>query len=177
MRLIFFIIFVFINFFSLKLHAQTIAIINIQQLIDQNNQYIEKIYEIEKIQNIYYQEFNSIDDQINELLEEIENSKLILNQDELNLLINNYNNELNDFKNLVDDFNLHYQNQILKIRDNVLNQIIILLEQYANENNVDLILDSTSYLIASNTLDITGIINNELKKINLELNYEPFKKN
>ena len=177
MKLIFFISFVFINFFCFKLNAQTIAIINIQQLIDNNNQYLEKIYEIEKSQNIYYQEFDSIDDQINQLLEEIENSKLILNQEELNLLINNYNNELNDFKNLVDDFNLHYQNQILKIREYVLNQIIILLEQYANENNVDLILDSTSYLIASNSLDITEIINNKLKKINLELNYEPFKKN
>ena len=74
--------------------------------------------------------------------------KLIL---KLKIIIINYLN----FTILVEEFNFHYQNQILNIREKILKEILILLEKYAIENNIDLILDSTSYLIASNSLDIT----------------------
>ena len=78
--------------------------------------------------------------------------------------IENYNNQLTNFTILVDDFNLHYQNQIVEIREKILKEIIQLLEKYAIKNKIDLILDSNSYLIASNSIDITENINNELKK-------------
>ncbi len=51
------------------------------------------------------------------------------------------------------------------------------MEKYALENSIDLILDSTSYLIASNSLDITKDINSELDKLNLNLEYKNFEKN
>ena len=54
---------------------------------------------------------------------------------------------------------------------------MLLLENYAINYNVDLILDSTAYLIASNSMDITEIINEELKKINLKLEFEDFETN
>ena len=54
---------------------------------------------------------------------------------------------------------------------------MILLEKYAIDNNTDLILDSTSYLIASNSLDITNIIKNELSIKKLKLEYTNFEKN
>ena len=52
-----------------------------------------------------------------------------------------------------------------------------ILEKYATNNNIELILDSTSYLIASNSIDITEEINTELKKLNLNLEYKNFEKN
>ena len=45
------------------------------------------------------------------------------------------------------------------------------------ENSIDLMLDSTSYLIASNSLDITNIINTELNKLDIKLEYKNFEKN
>ena len=53
-------------------------------------------------------------------------------------------------------------------------EIIILIEKYAIENDINLILDSNSYLIASNSLDITNLIKNELEKTNLKLEYKSF---
>ena len=52
-----------------------------------------------------------------------------------------------------------------------------MLEKYATENNVDLILDSTSYLIASNSLDITSYINSKLQELNFKLEYNNFENN
>ena len=92
-------------------------------------------------------------------------------------MIDEYNIELNNFSLSVEEFNFHYQNQIIKIRENLLKEIILLLEEYATLNQIDLILDSTSYLIASNSLDITEYINNKLNEIKLDLQYDKYEKN
>ena len=62
------------------------------------------------------------------------------------------------------------------IRENIFKEIIILLENYAIINNLDLILDTTSYLIASNSIDITEFIKDELNNIKLKLEYTNFEK-
>ena len=177
MKLTTFIFFFFINLFCSNLLAQTIAIVNVQSLIDNNYQYIEKINEIEIGQKKYLDNFKTIENNLSSLLNEINESKLILSNDELNSKIDNYNSELQEFNMIVDEFNLHYQNEIFNLRDTILKEIILLLEKYASDNKIDLILDSTSYLIAANSLNITNNISEELKKVNLKLKYDDFETN
>ncbi len=165
-----------INFFSIELIAQTIAVVNIQSLIDNNLIYNNTINELEKNRIDILKRFEKKEIELKNVFDEIENSKLILDVDEINIQIDNYNNKLSKFTILVEEFNLHYQNQIYDIRQIMLKEIVILLEKYAIENNVDLILDSTSYLIASNSIDITNSISDELKKINIILEYINFEK-
>ena len=177
MRLIYFIIFFILNFTSTIIVAQNIVVVNIQSLIDSNTKYRSIINEINKSQKIYLDNFEKKENKLTILLKEIEDSKLILNENEINLKITDYNNQLSDFTKLIDDFNSHYQNEIIIIRENVLKEIIVLLENYAIDNNVDLVLDSTSYLIASNSLDITTSINEQLSQIDMKLEYKNFEKN
>jgi len=175
LKLIILIIFIIINFFPFIIRSQSIAIINIQSLIDSYKNYNLIIEEIEKSQNTYLEDFNTKENELNVLLQDIESSKLILSEEEINNKINNYNIKINDFNILIEKFNLHYQNEIITIREYILKEIIIILEQYANDNKIDLILDATSYLIASNSLDITKVIENELNSLNLKLDYDEFK--
>ena len=177
MKIIYIFIFLFTNFICNSIIAQTIAVVNIQSLIDNNTQYIEKLNIIESSQSKLLYNFELIEKELKDLLDDIEESKLILNENEINIKIENYNKELSDFTSLVEDYNLHHQNQIINIREVVFKELIVLLEKYAIDNNIDIILDSTSYLIASNSIDITQIINNELNKINLKLEYKNFEKN
>ena len=177
MRLIYFIIFFILNFISTIIVAQTIVVVNIQSLIDSNTMYQSIINEMNKSQKIYLDNFEKKENELTTLLKEIEDSRLILNENEINLKITDYNNQLNDFTKLIDDFNSHYQNEIIIIRENILKEIIVLLENYAIDNNVDLVLDSTSYLIASNSLDITTSINEKLSQIDMKLEYKNFEKN
>ena len=166
-----------IIFFCKSNFAQSIAVVNIQTLIDNNNKYIDILKKIEASQEEYSKTLINKEVLLNKMLNDIENSKLILNESEINLQIQSYNNKLADFTTLVDEFNYHYQNQIINIREKILKEIISLLEKYALNNKIDLILDSTTYLIASNSIDITNNINVELMKINFELEYENFEKN
>ncbi len=177
MKVINLIIILSINFICNIVIANSIAVLNIQLIIDKNNQYIELINQIEISQKSYLDSFKITENELEKKLLEIENSKLILNDNEINNKINIYNQNFADFQILVDEFNLHYQNQIIMNRETILKEIIVLLEKYAIENNIELILDSTSYLIASNSIDITNKISNELNNIDLNLEYKNFEKN
>ena len=177
MKSIYTIIFFCINFFSFNIYSQTIATVNIQSLIENNTIYINLLKEIESNQQEYLKDFDLKENELRIKLKEIEDAKLILSENEINLQIENYNNELSEFTILVEEFNFHYQGEIIKIRESILDEIIKLLEKYAIENSIDLMLDSNSYLIASNSLDITNIINSELNKLNLNLEYKNFEKN
>ena len=176
MKLIYIIIFLFVNFFSSNIFSQTIAIVNVQSLIDNNVFYKKTLKDIEIDQQKYLNDFYIKENELMIKLNQIEESKLILSENEINQQIENYNNQLSQYSILIEDFNFHYQNQIINIREAVLKEILQLLEKYALENNIDIILDSTTYLIASNSLDITNEINNELEKINLNLEYKDFEK-
>ena len=168
---------IFLIFLSNSAYANNIAVVNINSLIDDDNRYIDIILEIESTQNSYLENFQNKEKELQSMLDKINESKLILNDNEINIQIENYNKELNKFSLLIEEFNIHYQNEIINIREVLLSKIIVLLEKYAIENNVDIIFDSTSYLIASNSIDITDIIGNELEKIDLVLEYKNFEKN
>ncbi len=176
MRIIY-IIFLFCFFLSKPILAQKISVVNIQSLIDNNIIYINTLTEIDNNRKKFLDKFEKREKELNKIFNEIENSKLILNENEINNQIDNYNLMLKNFTNLVDEFNYHYQNQILTIREKIFKKIIKILEDYATNNNVELILDSTSYLIASNSLDITEQINKELEKVDFRLEYKDFEKN
>ncbi len=177
MKLKYILIFTIINLYSSILISKNIAVVNIQSLIDNNSNYITILSDMEKNQQTYLDKFNNKENELKKMLNDIENSKIILSENEINLMIDEYNIELNNFSLSVEEFNFHYQNQIIKIRENLLKEIILLLEEYATLNQIDLILDSTSYLIASNSLDITEYINNKLNEIKLDLQYDKYEKN
>ena len=177
MKLIYIIIFLFINSFSSNIFSQTIAIVNLQSLIDNNTIYKKTLKNIELNQQKYLKDFDKKENELKIKLNEIEESKLILSESEINIQIENYNDQLSQFTVLIEEFNFHYQNQIINIREAVLKEILKLLEKYALDNSIDMILDSTTYLIASNSLDITNKINNELEKLNLNLEYKDFETN
>ena len=177
MKIIYLIFFIFLNILSCSLFAKSIAIVDIQSLIDNNSEYQDKLKEIEKIRKKYVKNLENEEKELTNISEDIENSKLILSENEINFKIDEYNNKLTNYKILIEEFNYHYQNEIINMREAVFNEIMKLLEKYATENNIDLILDSTSYLIASNSLDITKFINNKLQEINFKLEYNNFEKN
>ena len=117
MKLIYLIIFICIVFLSKIVLSQTIAVVNIQSLIDNNSYYKQIINDIEINQRQYIEKFELKEKALDEKLKDIEQSKLILNEIEINAQIDNYNKELVDFSHTVEKFNLHYQNQIINIKE------------------------------------------------------------
>ena len=80
MKLIYITLFLFINIFSPKIFSQTIAIVNVQSLIDNNKIYQQTVKDIEINQEKYLNDFNITENDLIIKLNEIEESKLILSE-------------------------------------------------------------------------------------------------
>ena len=167
----------FLIFKSQNVFSNNIAVIDIEDIINNNKLYLETLKKIENSQKIDSTFIKDEEQILEELLKEIDESKLLLSENETNKLINEYNIKFNEFSVKIKEFNDHFQNQIIEIRKVILQEVIVLSEKYAKKNNIDLILDSTSYLIASNEINMTNIIKEELSKIKLKLEFKNFEKN
>ena len=166
-----------ITIYSTNLFATKIFVIDVEKLINENIYYEKFIQEIEKNQINEKNELNLIEKEIVDLQNEIEQSKLILDQNEINKLIEDYNIQLNKFNILIESYNLHYQNEIINKRKIVLKEIIVLVEKFAKDNNIDIVLDSNNYLVASNSINITEDIELKLRNLELKLDLKKFEQN
>ena len=166
-----------ITIYSPNLFATKIFVIDVEKLINENIYYEKFMEEIEKNQISEKNELNLIEKEIVDLQNEIEQSKLILDQNEINKLIEDYNIQLNKFNILIESYNLHYQNEIINKRKIVLKEIIVLVEKFAKDNNIDIVLDSNNYLVASNSINITEDIELKLKNLELKLDLKKFEQN
>ena len=171
------IILFFITIYSTNLFATKIFVIDVEKLINENIYYKKFMEEIEKNQISEKNELNLIEKEIVDLQNEIEQSKLILDQNEINKLIEDYNVKLNKFNILIESYNLHYQNEIINKRKIVLKEIIVLVEKFAKDNNIDIVLDSNNYLVASNSINITEDIELKLRNLELKLDLKKFEQN
>ena len=163
---------IFFVLLSQSIQSQKIAVINLEYIINNSNQYQEIIKKILITQELKKNNFEKEEETIKSKQNEIENSKLILSKDQFKLKVDEYNKILSNFKDSIDEFNFHYDNQILKIRNQILEKIVKLLEKYAIENKIDLIFDNKNYIIASNSIDITDIILKELDTMDLNLQFD-----
>ena len=163
---------IFVVLLSQSIQSQKIVVINLDYIINNSNQYQEIIKKILKAQKLKKNNFEKEEETIKSKQNEIENSKLILSKDEFKLKVDEYNKILSNFKDSIDEFNFYYDNQILKIRNQILEKIVKLLEKYAIENKIDLIFDNKNYIIASNSINITDIILNELDTLDLKLQFD-----
>ena len=169
--------FIFFLFYSFNLYSTEISVINIEKIINNNISFKEILKNIEISKTLHLENFKKIQNKLDSSFSEIENSKNILSDKELNKMIDNYNYELNTYNLSIEKYNLHFQKEIALIKNQILSEIIVLVEKYAINKNIDLILDSTSYIIASNAIDITEEIENELKEKKLKLEFTDFEKN
>jgi len=162
-------------FYSLNLFAANIRVVDLQILIDKNKDLEILISNIEKDQIKFRDNFKLTENKLQLELERIDELKLILDNAELKKEINKYNQELNKFNLLIEKFNNHYENQINKLKNKILEKILEILKKYSSENKIDLILDTNSYILSSNSINITNLILDDLNKINFDTSFEQFK--
>jgi len=168
-----FLIFIIISF-STNALSTNIKVLDFQHIIE-NNINISILYdEINKDQILHKENFTKEELNLKNELERIEKLKLILESAELEKEIDNYNNQLNTFNDKIQKFNLHYEVQINNFKNRVVNIILEILKQYSEDNKIDLVLDSNSYILSSNSINITDIIKDKVNNKSIEINFEKY---
>ena len=155
--------------------STNIRVIDLQSLIDNNKDLNQMILNMEIDQEIFKNNFRKKEAQLANDLESIEESKLILNSEEIEQRIRIYNEKLYKFNSEIEKFNSHYDNEISILKNEIIKKILEILKKYFNENEIDLILDSNSYIISNNSINITDLINKELNNNNFDISFEKYK--
>ena len=168
------IFFLFI-FSSTSAIGNTIRVVDFQKLIENNITLINLYSKIEKDQITHKNNFKNQEIDLDKDFERIEKLKVILDNSELENEINEYNRSLNEFNIEIEKFNLFYDEQITLLKNKIVTNLLEILKEYSINNKIDLILDSNSYILSNNSINITDVILEESNKLKLELNFEEYK--
>tara|TARA_X000000368_G_scaffold413278_1_gene401070 strand:- start:294 stop:818 length:525 start_codon:yes stop_codon:yes gene_type:complete len=169
------IIFFLLLIYSTTTQATNIRVVDLQLLINENIYLRNLIKEIEKDQISHREKFSIIEIELQNELKNINESKVILDNEEIDILINKYNEDLNNFNFEVQRFNSYYEKELNSFKNTILEKILEILEDFSLENKVDLVLDSNNYILSSNSINITDLILNELNKITFDISFEKYK--
>ena len=164
--------FIFIIFFySTNVYSTKVAVIDINYLIDNSIHFNEISKKINSSQIQVKENFQNTEQNLLKIKSELEESKLILSNDEFNLKKEEYYKQVSKFEENVSKFNNHYENEIIKIKNIIFAKITELVQEYASENGIELIIEKNQYLIAADTININEVIFEKLNKLKIELNF------
>ena len=163
-----------IIFFSFTAIATNTRVIDFEKIIE-NNSSISLLYEqINKDQESHKEKFKNEELNLQSELKRIEKLNLILEPAELDKEIETYNNKLNIFNAEIEKFNLHYELQINNLKNTIVNFTLEILKKYSEDNQIDLVLDSKNYVLSSNSINITDIIESQVNKKKIEISFEQY---
>ena len=169
------IVFILVTFFSLNSNSSTIRVIDIDFIINNNLSFKSFLEKLKSDQLTFKKKFEETEVYLQKKLSNIDELKLILEPSELDKEINNYNEEFRIFNDNVNNFNKHYETQIIEFENMLFEKILDLLKAYSITNKIDLILTKNSYIISSNSINITNVILDELNKIDFDISFEKYK--
>ena len=145
------------------------------QKIIENNANILLLYDLINTDQISHKEnFKKEELILQNELTRIENLNLILEPAELEKEIVEYNKKLNSFNNKIEKFNFHYELQITNLKNKIVDIVLEILKKYSEDNQIELILDSTNYILSSNSINITDLIEEKVNNKKIEINFEKY---
>jgi outer membrane protein len=160
----FFLIF-FLNFFLFNISfANNIAFIDLNFIINNSNVGKKVIEKLESTNNKNLDLLKKEQKLLNDERDEIEKTKNILSQEELNNKILSLNNKLQNFKKKQDSMSKQFQEFKQNEMSLLMNKINPIIEKYMIENNIDLMLKKENVFISKTEYDasnkIINLINN-----------------
>tara|TARA_Y100000741_G_scaffold321866_1_gene271266 strand:- start:261 stop:776 length:516 start_codon:yes stop_codon:yes gene_type:complete len=163
--LIFFLIF----FYFPLAHAENIATFRIQYIFDNSTAFAEFQNKLTQYKNKLLDELKKEENLLISQKNDIEESKLILSEDEYMNKISEFNKITESFQSKIDKYNINIQNNLDQNEQLVLNEISTIVQEIAQNQNLLLIFSDKQYYISSLDIDISDSIINELNKRNLNL--------
>ena len=167
---------IFINFFFLifffnfntSYSSEKIAFIDLDFVLKNSNIGKSILEDIEKLNNKNIKELKKKESELKKNEEEILPKKNILSQEEYKKEVDLLKDKIKKYKLLKDEMVSNFQNKKQTSLKNFFNQINPIIQNYMDENSINILLDRKNVFIGKTDSDITNSIiekiNNELKK-------------
>ena len=167
---------IFINFFFLifffnfntSYSSEKIAFIDLDFVLKNSNIGKSILEDIEKLNNKNINELKKKESELKKNEEEILPKKNILSEEEYNKEVDLLKDKIKKYKLLKDKMVSNFQKKKQTSLKNFFNQINPIIQNYMDENSINILLDRKNVFIGKTDSDITNSIiekiNNELKK-------------
>lgn len=165
----------FFCFISFNIFAENIATIKLSYIIDNSKEFSNFLNKLEIYKNEINDKLLIEEKELNKKKIEIEDSKILLNDEEYNKIVSEYNKTAEIFQNKVVSYENLIKNNISNNRKIIIKKITEIVMQLSGVNNFDLIINEDQYFLASNKIDISNKILEQLNNIEINLKIEKAK--
>ena len=152
--------FIIIFIISTNLFAINLATINIAYILENSDSYNNFLNELSNKKSELQNELNIKEKDLENLKQEIDNSKLIVSDDELNIMISKYNDQFGILDAEVKKINLFFSKNIEFNKNIIIKQIITYIETISTKSDIDIVLTEEQYFMSSKNIDISNEIIN-----------------
>ena len=167
MRFLF--IFYILLFTSFSSYATNISTIRLSYIINNNFEFKSFLNKLDELKINFFNELKLEEEIIESKKEELEDSMMLLNEEEYNKLLESYNIENSKHIKKINKYEEILNNNMNKNKNLVINEISLILNNYAKKNNIDIILNEDQYFISSSNNDISDVIIKLLNEKELNL--------
>ncbi len=158
---------IFVCFSNTSYGAEVVSFINVDKILNESNIGKNTLKKINELNNKNLKELKKEEEELKKIEIEIRNKKNVISENELANEIDSFKNkvkDLNDKKNsMVKDFNIYKKNEL----DNFFKKVSSIVQNYMDENSIEIIVDSKYVFMGKISSDITDKIiteiNNKLK--------------
>ena len=163
-----------ICFAATNLNAQKIAIFKFSLIIENLQAYKDFTLNLNEFKKKKFEDLKKEESLLITKKNEIEDSKILLSEIEYLSRISEFNKLKKNFEEKVNKFN-NYLKKSIEVNENIiLNEIVKIVKKIAVENEIDIIFSDEQYFLASDNIDISGQIYNELNNLNIILQLTPY---
>ena len=146
----------FLNFYNVSNAEQNVKFLNIDLLINETRIGNKVLNKIKKLDNENIEKLKSFEKEIKETQEEIKLKKNVISEIEFEKEVGNLNKKILDFnnqkKNMVEELTNIKSKELNLFFEN----IKPVVQNYMNENSIDMIINSKNIFIGNKNSDITS---------------------
>ena len=166
-----FIIFFILCCLSNTIFAERISTIKLSYLIENSIEYQSFIEKLELKKQTLFKYLQEDEKNLEDRKIEIDESKLLLSEQEYNKLITIFNEEVKFYQDKIEKYNVLLETNININQKKIIDEIYLIVKDISINNKIDLVLNDDQYFISSESNDISQLVLNKLnnKKLNLEI--------
>lgn len=154
-------------FFSNVYANDNIAFINIDKIIKNSNYGKNILNEIQAANNKNIKKLTAMEKELSLDENELNKKKNIISETDFEKEVEKLKKKIFDFRQIKDEITTSFEDRKNKNLNNFFLKINPIIQEYMDEQSIDILLRQENIFIGKNTADITDII---IEKINIKLN-------
>ena len=151
-----------LNFTNISYAEQLIKFINVDKIINETNIGKKLLNKINKLDQNNIEKLKSFEKEIQDRQNNINQKKNIISQQEFEKEVDNLKKKISDFNNqknkMVTELNDVKKQELSQFFEN----IKPIIQNYMNDNSIDMIINSKNIFIGNKNLDLTNDLINEI---------------